>query len=98
MASFYNALLGLPNPPQPAIYWGFSQGYIHEAVRIGNLKAVRMLGQPLEVFDVAADPGETTNIAVTQPEIVSEAGRLMAGVCTQPKHCHRLMMFLRDYP
>jgi hypothetical protein len=88
MAGFLNALLGLPQSQQPLIYWGFAQnGYIHEAVRIGNLKGVRMFGQPTELYDVSADPFETVNIAEQYPGVITQVEGVFNRVCVEPKRC-----------
>ena len=37
------------------------------AVREGDLKLVRLKDQPDELYDLAADPGETTDLADRRP-------------------------------
>ena len=88
MISFFDALLGLPNQQQAVIYWGFAQnGYIHEAVRIGNLKGVRMFGQSILLFNIMDDPTESSNIAELYPEIIEQIAAIMAVACIYPKYC-----------
>jgi hypothetical protein len=43
-------------------------------MRIGDMKLVWMAGLPgrVELFDLAVDPGETTNLAEKHPEKVAE--------------------------
>jgi arylsulfatase len=50
------------------------------AVRLGDMKAVRRNmkkknseSTPWEVYDLATDPGETTDLAPQHPDIVTEA-------------------------
>jgi hypothetical protein len=91
VASFLNALLGLSQGQQNVIYWGFSQnGYIHEAVRIGNFKGVRTFGQPVEIFDISVDPGETTDLSNGYPELSEQINSILQTICVSPKRCYWL--------
>jgi arylsulfatase A-like enzyme len=66
------ALMGRPQPPRDYFYWetnardGFTQ-----AVRSGNWKAVRFEEtNRIELYDLAADPGETRNLAAANAGVV----------------------------
>jgi arylsulfatase A-like enzyme len=53
------------------LYWEFHEGGFKQAVRYGNWKAIRLApGQPLELYDVVKDPGETTDVAKANPQVL----------------------------
>lgn len=53
------------------LYWEFFENGFQQAVRWGDWKAVRpQLGEPLEIYNLARDAGETKNIAAHSPKIV----------------------------
>ncbi|MDA0933513.1 MAG: sulfatase-like hydrolase/transferase [Planctomycetota bacterium] len=65
------------------LYWEYAQGGTQrKAVRMGDWKGVRYgnagSGVPLQVFDLANDPGETTNVVGQNPSIDAALERLMA--------------------
>ncbi len=69
-------------PQHPFLYWEFHEGGGRQAVRKGNWKAVRLnvtkdSNAPLELYDLAKDPKETTNIASRHPEVVKEMEGIM---------------------
>lgn len=62
-------------PKHELLYWEFTERGKSQAVRMGKWKGVRKnLKQnpnaPLELFNIEADLGETTNIAAAHPDIV----------------------------
>ncbi|HLR90576.1 MAG TPA: arylsulfatase [Balneolaceae bacterium] len=64
------------------LYWEFHEQGGKQAVRKGDWKAVRLNvrenpDSPLELYHLAEDPGETTNVAEEHPEIVREMERLI---------------------
>lgn len=67
---------GREAPTHEFLYWEYGnvrgQAPIRQAVRWGNWKGVRAdLGAPLELYDLAADLGETTDVAGQHPEVVA---------------------------
>lgn len=52
--------------------------YATEAIVDGRWKLLTRDGQPLELFDVVADPGETKNLLSAQPRL---AQRLAGQIC-----------------
>jgi arylsulfatase A-like enzyme len=69
------------------LYWENVQNTFAQAVREGDLKAVRTEpGAPVVVFDLRADPGETKDIAATQPAFVARATGLFRTARTESKH------------
>jgi arylsulfatase A-like enzyme len=75
LASF---LKGGPAPKREYFYWELHEGTPIQAVRWGDWKAVRNgPAKPIELYDLKADAGETTNLAATKPDLVAKAGALM---------------------
>jgi arylsulfatase A-like enzyme len=55
------------------LYWESHERGSQQAVRMGDWKAVRLgPGQPLELYDLQLDLGETTNVANQHPEVVAK--------------------------
>ena len=83
--SFAPALLGKAQPERPFLYREFAGYRGQQAVRVGKWKAVRQnlqaARQPIktELYDLASDPFETTDIAAAHPEKLAELERLLAG-------------------
>lgn len=61
------------------LYWELQlEQQARQAVRYRNWKGVRIdLDQPIELYDVQADPGETRDLAAVHPDVVREIGALM---------------------
>jgi arylsulfatase A len=81
--SFAPVLLGRPGQQQhAALYWEYHSKGSAQAVRTGKWKGVRtnVRKQPsaaVELYDLDADPRETTNVAADHPEIVERIRRVM---------------------
>jgi arylsulfatase A-like enzyme len=64
---------GEQREPHETLYWHFSQA---NAVRQGDLKAVRTGKSAWELYDLKADPTEMNNLAGEKPETVAELGKM----------------------
>lgn len=61
-----------------SLYWEFPEGDGWQAARIGDWKAVRRGGRTnvaaaIELYDLALDPSESTDLARSRPDVVAEA-------------------------
>jgi arylsulfatase A len=71
--SMTRALRGQTQPTHEFFYWEFHERGFQQAVRMGDWKAVRLKpGAPLELFDLARDPAETTDVASEHPAVVAK--------------------------
>jgi len=72
-------LKGGPAPRRECFYWELHEGASIQALRMGDWKAVRNFAdQPTELYDLARDPGETTDMAAQHRDVVARAEKLMA--------------------
>ena len=76
---FTQALIGGETPAREYLYWEFHEGGYKRAVRLGHWKGVKLRPEtPLELYDLAQDPGETQNIAASNPEVVTKIEGILA--------------------
>jgi len=76
--SFAPALLGKPQKKHEYLYWEFHEGSSKQAVRMGDLKAVRRApSRPIELYDLKSDIGEENDIAYKHPDIAAKANEIM---------------------
>jgi arylsulfatase A-like enzyme len=76
--SLVSFLKGGPAPKRDLFYWELHEGKPIQAIRFGNWKAVKNGPKAaLELYDLATDPGEKTNVAQGNPEVVTKAQMLM---------------------
>lgn len=66
-----------------SLYWEFHEKGNFRAIRFGNWKAVQAdfiaaSQGPVELYDLAEDPAETTDVAAANPDIVVQARTLLA--------------------
>jgi len=72
------ALAGRARSPHEALYWAWDQGRAGQwrAMRRGRFKLVhRQNADPWQLYDLAADMGETRDLADARPELVRKLGR-----------------------
>jgi arylsulfatase A-like enzyme len=88
--SLVPALLGKEQKEQHEfLYWEFHERGFTQAVRMGDLKAVRSGGQreaPLELYDLSKDIGEKDNIAAAHPEIIAKIESYLKTARTDSEH------------
>ena len=71
--SVVDGLTGRAAANRRTLYWEFHESGFHQAVRRGNWKLVRQgPAQRVEVYDLAADPGERSDLAAGRPAVVRE--------------------------
>lgn len=79
--SFFPTLLGNKEEQQEHayLYWEFYEQGSRQAVRFGNWKAIRepMLTGDIQLYDLAVDEKEQTNLAANHAELVKKAAEMM---------------------
>jgi arylsulfatase A-like enzyme len=69
------------------LYWEFHERGSKQAVRTRYWKALRLApGAPLELYDLDADIGETTNVAGEHPDIVARMEEYIKTARTENEH------------
>lgn len=85
--SFLPTLKGKKQQEHEFLYWEFPSNTGQMAVRMGNMKALRknMTKGNLkwELYDLATDPGEKSDIAAKHPEIIEKVNQIVAREHTQ---------------
>lgn len=80
--SFLPVLLGKKQKQHEYLYWEFHEQGGSQAVRMSRWKAVRLNvnkdhNGELELYDLSKDPGETHNVASSNPEITEKMEDIM---------------------
>ncbi len=75
-------LLGRTQEPRPFLYREFPSGGGQQSIRVGDWKAIRQNmtrgNLEIELYDLAKDIGEKSDVAAQHPEVVSRLAKLMA--------------------
>jgi arylsulfatase A-like enzyme len=76
-------LLGGDAPRREYLYWELTRGRFSQAARFGNMKAVRAgIEEPIELYDLARDPGEQRDVAAKYPTLAVAAGEILRAAHT----------------
>jgi arylsulfatase A-like enzyme len=76
--SLVSFLKGGPAPQRDHFYWELHEGKPIQAVRFGNWKSVKNgPNAAVELYDLAADPAEKTNLAESKPDLAAKATALL---------------------
>lgn len=76
--SLVSFLKGGPAPQREYFYWELHEGQFKQAIRFGNWKAVRNGAQgKIELYDLATDTAEQTDLSEKNPGKVKQAQDLM---------------------
>jgi arylsulfatase A-like enzyme len=82
--SLVSHLRGGEAPARESFYWELHEGASLQAARWGDWKAVRNgPAKAIEIYDLAKDPGERTDLAKQRPELVAKAEIIFAASRTE---------------
>ncbi len=82
--SLVSFLKGGPAPKRDYFYWELHEGASIQAVRFENWKAVRNGPHAkVELYDLAHDQGETTDVASQHPDLITKATELLITARTE---------------
>ncbi|MEZ5426854.1 MAG: arylsulfatase [Pyrinomonadaceae bacterium] len=85
--SMLPALFGKTRPEHKFLYWEFHEGGFVQAVRMGKWKALRRgLKGKIELYDLAKDVKETTDVAAKNPKIVEKIAAIMQSEHAESKN------------
>ena len=71
------------------LYWEFYESGFEQAVLLeGRWKGIRLKSPaaPMQVYDLASDPGETTDVAARQPALVERMSAIMREAHVDNEH------------
>jgi arylsulfatase A-like enzyme len=80
--SILASLKGQPQKKHDYFYWELQEAGGKQAVRMGDWKGVRVSvsasnDAPIELYDLATDPGEKNNVAAQHPDVVKKIEEIM---------------------
>jgi arylsulfatase A-like enzyme len=75
--SLVGALQGKTLSPAEYLYWELHHDGFTQALRLGDWKAVRPHGKPMELYNLAQDPQEKRDVAAQHPAEVKKISDLM---------------------
>jgi arylsulfatase A-like enzyme len=81
--SIVPTLYGKPQKPHEFLYWEFHEKGSQQAVRTGDWKAVRKVGDKLELYNLKTDHGETNNVAAAHPDEVKRIEEYLSTARTE---------------
>ncbi len=82
--SLVSFLKGSSAPERDYFYWELHERASIQAIRFGDWKAVRNgPSQPIELYHLREDVGETTDLAEENPDLVARAAQLMQAARTE---------------
>ncbi len=86
--SVVEVLLGGDQPElrNRAMYWEFFERGFDQAVRLGEWKAVRKWGDPLELYNLSDDIGEENDVAMEHPDLVAKFEAMMIEIRTPSRY------------
>jgi len=83
--SLVPTLLGQPAKQKrhDYLYWEFHERGFHQAVRLGDWKAIRLATtKPIALFDLKTDLGETNDVAALYPNVVRKVQQILKSART----------------
>ncbi len=81
--SFVSLLRGEPGADTDVVFDEVCFGLDKQGMRRDGLKLIRSKGEATALFDLAADPAETTNVAQSRPDDVARLGETLDEVLAQ---------------
>ena len=88
--SLLPTLLGKEQEPRPYLYREFSGYGGQQTIRVGEWKAVRQKmdtgNMNIELYNIAKDIGETTDVAADHPDVVKKLAKMMTEVRTPSEY------------
>jgi arylsulfatase A len=82
--SFLPALQARQPAAREYLYWEFHEQRFAQAVRLGDWKGVRnKVNAPVELYNLASDIGEQSNVAQQHPGVVQRIERIMREARTE---------------